>query len=286
MSATELLRSLSDEQKEILKSKSVKLNRTADELLALLKPVAVFDAAAAPARTRAGCSIAAMVVASIILTIVAFNNEGATRIGLFALVALLIVGIVVFARRLKVLRGADVSDNLGAVVVPLLRVLREDVEPGEPVQVSIDLTQPNAKSKMTSESEPYKQGVYRKIIDRLYVDPWLEGSAVFADGTRLHWSVVDHLRESQKTKKTPRGKIKTKTKRKLTTEVSVKVAFPSRRYTVTRQGDDVHHGDKRQTMTLEKSSKTAEATDHSQAFEMLVALIAEAYRGVAAHKEA
>ena len=42
--------------------------------------------------------------------------------------------------------------------------------------------------------------------------------------------MIDHVRSSRKTKRTPRGKIKTKTKAKKKTELAVTLSFPKRNY--------------------------------------------------------
>ena len=52
----------------------------------------------------------------------------------------------------------------------------------------------------------------------------------FADGTDVEFAVIDHVRSSRKTKRTPRGKIKTKTKAKKKTELAVTLSFPKRNY--------------------------------------------------------
>ncbi|MCU1230340.1 MAG: hypothetical protein JWO97_3224 [Acidobacteria bacterium] len=280
MSATGLLRKLSDEQKSILAAKSVKLNRPADELLALLKPIAAFDVAAAPARKQAGCSLAALIVLSVVVAIYGVNQEGNLRFVSLGLAGALLVGAIISGTTWRKLQAADVSDNLSKIVIPFLTILREDVAPAEPVALDIDLTAGDAKKKLTQTINPKTKG-YPKLVTTVYLDPWFEGSAVFADGTQLKWKVVDRLRVTKKTKKNPRGKIKMKTKTKVRSDVRVTMAFPTKHYAPKHNAVP---GEKRHEVKLAKRTKGAAETP--QGFPMLIDLIADGYRKVNAQKGA
>ncbi|MEA2568955.1 MAG: hypothetical protein QOI24_956 [Acidobacteriota bacterium] len=280
MSATGLLKSLSDEQKAILAEKKVKLNRPADELLNLLKPIAAFDVAAAPARKQAGCSLAVLIVLSVIVAIYGLNQEGNLRTVCLALAGAFIVAAIVNGRTWGRLKGADVSDNLSNIVIPFLTILREDVAPAEPVTLDIDLTAADAKKKLTQTIEPKTKG-YPKLVTSVFMNPWFEGNAVFADGTQLKWKVIDRLRVTKKTKKNPRGKIKTKTKTKVRSDVRVTMAFPTKRYAPKHNAVP---GEKRHEVKLAKRTKGA--ADTPQGFPMLIDLIADGYRKVTSQKGA
>jgi hypothetical protein len=280
MSATGLLKSLSDEQKAILADKKVKLNRPADELLNLLKPIAAFDVAAAPARKQAGCSLAVLIVLSVIVAIYGLNQEGNLRTVCLALAGAFIVAAIVNGRTWVRLKGADVSDNLSKIVIPFLAILREDVAATEPVELDLDLTAADAKEKLTQTIEPKTKG-YPKLVTSVFMNPWFEGNAVFADGTQLKWKVIDRLRVTKKTKKNPRGKIKTKTKMKVRSDVRVTMAFPTKRYAPKHNAVP---GEKRHEVKLAKRTKGA--ADTPQGFPMLIDLIADGYRKVTSQKGA
>jgi hypothetical protein len=133
-----------------------------------------------------------------------------------------------FERRFA--RKHDVPDALRSFVLPLLPILREDHDPERPLQLRLDLTGMQQPSKRVRSSEPYKKGAYPKVVDTFYDDPWLEGHAHFADGADVRFSVVDHMRASEKTKKSASGRTKRKTKRKKKTELSVTLSAPARNY--------------------------------------------------------
>jgi hypothetical protein len=133
-----------------------------------------------------------------------------------------------FARRFA--RKHDLPFGLRLFTVPLLPILREDQAPDKPLELSLDFTGAEQKNKQKRVTDPYRKGAYHKVIDTFYDDPWIEGRATFADGTDVAFSVIDHVRSSRKTKRTPRGKIKTKTKAKKKTELAVTLTFIKRNY--------------------------------------------------------
>lgn len=276
------LSKLTAEQKAILQSKDIKLHRTADNLLALLTPIAELDAAADSLRTKARRLRGFSLVAAIAFFFVARGLDGSARIGVFAVSAILIaLAIFLTVRVVKPLALADISDNLRTVALPFLRVLREDVAPGEPLQMHIGLD-PLASKKHLLAGKVAKE--------TNYLDPWFEGQATFADGTRLHWRVVDQLRSRTRTKRSASGKTKMKTKNRLRSDAAVKLSFPSKTYSLipnTSGARSEASGDsnaKRLSISLKTTQKTMETSTH--AFEMLVDLIADGYRSVAARKGA
>jgi prepilin signal peptidase PulO-like enzyme (type II secretory pathway) len=249
MNVLKVYRSLSAEQKQILADKQIDLKRPVAELLALLKPVASCDQVADKARTPLGCTIALSIVLTIILIVIAGNIESKV---LF--IGAAVVGSVVFIGSIVLFRWTrkiDVSNNMRSFALPALAVLKEDFDPQTPVHVKLDLRPPTDDAKKKSEGEPYKAGVYYKIIDSVYVDPWMTFEGVLTDGTKLWWSVTDTIRERKKTKKNPRGKIKTKTKYKKVTEIDVEMGMKNKTYAVGRPAEgEVEAGDKRNTVRV------------------------------------
>jgi len=274
---------MTPEQQQIAAAKQLGVNRPVDEVLDLLRGLLDFDAGMAAKRKKAGCSIPLAIVAAIISFIASGNTSGATK-AIMVIVAVLciaaaIAAVVLFLR----FRAQDLSDNLRVAAVPFLALLREDMNPGDPLHADIDLRPYDVEEKKKKQSDPYKKGVYYKIIDRLYLDPWFSGSVALADGTKLHWKVIEHVLKSDKTKKTSRGKIKSKTKIKRKTIAVVTLGFPVKEY-VMKEAGDVERDEKRATVTLARKVKTNQAD--SPAFGMLVDLIAEGYKRVSVAREA
>jgi hypothetical protein len=231
MNVLTIYRSLDAEQKRILAEKRVELNRPVEDLIALFRPLAACDASVDKARTALGCTLAVAIVAIIPALILAGNAGWAVGGPVLIGLVILAIGLIVLYRWT---RNVDLSNNLRQFVLPVFSVLKEDFAPGEPVHVKLDLRPPTSREKKTGESQPYKQGAYYKIIDRMYVDSWMDFDATLADGSRLSWQIEDTIRERTKTKKNPRGKIKTKTKYKKKSSIEVKVAMRSKTYSVSK----------------------------------------------------
>ena len=265
------------EWREIAAAKKIGLTRPVDEVLDLLRALSDFDAQMAAKRKKAGCTVPIAIIAGIVGFIVSGNVGGAAGKIIFA-VAMLSFAFAVFCLVLFLrLRAQDLSDNLRAAAVPFLALLREDMNAGDQLYVDIDLTPYDVDEKKKKQSDPYNKGVYYKIIDRLYVDPWFNGSVALADGTKVHWKVIEHVVKREKTKKTSRGKIKSKTKIKRKTVAVVTLGFPVKEYAM-KASQDVERDEKRATVTLARKVKTNQAD--SPAFGMLVDLIAEGYKRV------
>jgi hypothetical protein len=268
-------RSLGAEQKQILRDKKVDLSRPIDEILALLRPLAACDKVADKSRTKMGCSFGIGIVLSIVLLIV-LSNVGWSAVTLLVLAVFVavVIGLGVlyfFTRRI------DLSNNFRSFSLPVLSLMREDFDASKPVNLRMNLDPPTASSKKTAESAPYNKGVYHKIIDTTYVDPWMTVSAVLVDGTKLSWNVTDEIRERKKTKKNPRGKYKTKTKYRKKTDIEVEMALLKKAYSMTPSTDSALTSDaKRHKVSLERKVRS-ESLDPLDP-RVLIDVVANVYR--------
>lgn len=280
MDAWKTYRSLSPEQKEILARKQLELNRPVDELLALLKPIAACDRVANKAQTLFGCTFALFLLFTFIgLLFFSFIGWGPLA---FGALLLFLAGAFATGWFLRWLKRIDVSDNLRKFVIPVLAIFREDIDPATPVHLRLDLTRPTLKTKKQSEGVPYKHGAYYKVIDTMYVDPWMDAEAVLVDGTRLRWSLTDRIRERQKTKRNPRGKIKSKTKYRKVTDVEVQLALKSKTYSVTHA--DAEAAGNRSKVAVRRSVRTDSLDPVSP--RALIDAVTEVYRSLKPAKEA
>jgi len=192
--------------------------------------LARFDAVGDRSRTRTmrvgvGAAVATFITGFICL----FTQAELVFAAFPAGAAALGIGAAIRHRRLK---RRDLSNNLGTVVVPLLNVFREDVDPKKPLVLDLDLRRADLPEKLLREDPAYGMGPYHKVIDRHYQDGWMTGRAAFADGARLGWSVVDQICERRKTKRNPRGKYKTKTQYRKRSVVTVTLSLPTDAYAI------------------------------------------------------
>jgi len=256
MSLWTAYRALSVEQKRALSQKEIALHRPIDELLAFSRPLAACDQLSDKARTPYGCTFAGGLVLGIValffLPVNVGNLLGWGVAGIIFLVAIA-AGVAYFR-----LKSLDISNNFRQFAVPVLTVFREDFDPASPLRIRLDLGSPTDKKKKQSESKPYKQGAYYKVIDVMYLDPWMEGEALLVDGSRLRWSVTDSIRERKKKKRTASGKYKMKTKYSKRSEIDVELTLKSKSYTVgPLPGAEVKQGVNKQSVRLTRRIKSA-----------------------------
>ena len=282
MNVVQVWRSLDAEQKRILAEKRVTANSRIDELLAQLKPLAACDTLGDRVRTKLGCSFALGIVLTIVLFFVISNvvpSPFSHIINALFLIATVAIGYFYFWAR-----GIDLSNNFRQFVVPVLSVFREDIDPTKPVHLELDLSSPTAKTKLQSEGQPYASGVYHKVIDSLYRDPWMTAEAVLVDGTKLTWTVTDAIRERKKTKRNPRGKYKTKTKYSKKTNLEVTLGMRKKTYDVVAPaGAELSGDEKRSVVTVERQVQSASLDPIDP--KALIDLVAGVYRNATLTKK-
>lgn len=240
-------KALTEEQRQIVRDKQVKLVRPVDELIALLKPIADMDKDLSGAGASVGCTLALAFVAGVIGLVVGTANNAP---GWMVVVWCLLCAVAFFVPLIIYLstRGIDVSDNLRLGALPMLYVLRDDIDPKEAVELHLDLRRPMCKEKFVREDKPRE-----RMTEKFYNDPWMSAEAILIDGSRLRWSVVDTLRHRTRTKKSRSGKYKTKTKDSRKCTVDVELAVRNKSYAVS--GGEA--GEKRTTLTAKKTYKLA-----------------------------
>lgn len=276
--ALKTFRSLSPEQKALLETKQVSGEYEPRSLIDLLRPIAEYDRLSDKARTPMGCTTAALFALSLPVLFLVLNGFW----GVLPVLLLSFGGAVFLLVTVLRLRKLDLSNNFRLVAMPLFAVLREDMEPGATMNVRLDLSSPTAKAKKTGTGKPYERGIYHKVVDTTYADPWFGGGTRLVDGSLLQWDVTDEVVESKRTK-TGR-KTKTKTKYEKRTTISVTVALPHKEYAVTSLPADegekvkVRESEKRTTFHLAKRVKTKslDPIDPQEIFD----IISEAYKRV------
>ncbi|MEV4257560.1 hypothetical protein AB0J52_30755 [Spirillospora sp. NPDC049652] len=105
-------------------------------------------------------------------------------------------------------------DRTAMALVPMLRVLQEDMEPGAPLGVTTDLR---------GAVVPDKGGEIRPLrvrppavsgSEKFYTDPWFLARAELRDGSVLELAVVERVRQRRILKRSRSGKTKVKVKDK------------------------------------------------------------------------
>jgi hypothetical protein len=271
----------------MVRQKLLSGSRSPDEWIELLGPLADYDHDLLARRKRAGKRLGWVIGLGVALAFVAVFVQPIAA----AVVALAtIVAALVIYPAYSSAKRMDLADAPLGFALPLIPILREDADPGKPLDLRLDLRGGLVPAKRTSESKPYKKGPYHKVVDTLYEDPWLVGHAEFADGATLDWTVTDLIRSSKKTKRNPRGKIKTKTKRKKRTNFDVTMAFPAKNYAPAQtppgtppagglRKDALKPGDRRTTVRVSRVVKSNDVDAPPEVSDLLD-LVAHAYTRV------
>jgi hypothetical protein len=107
------------------------------------------------------------------------------------------------------------------ILLPLIRVLSQDVDPDAIIGVTADLRGPEAPGKVHPGRPLQPVPPVTKIDESISWDPWLVLNADLRNGAHLDLTVVDIGRIHKLRKRSSSGKTKWKTKRKATQRLTV-----------------------------------------------------------------
>lgn len=145
------------------------------------------------------------------------------------LVSVFIVFVALFLAQ-KARRPLEGFDRLCNLLIPLVTILREDVNAGEPMELVLDLGPAAAKSKQIAQPKLAPQ--IPNITTTYFESPWLKLKTSFADGTAMTCQIVDHVCRRKIKKNSSRGKVKYKKKDKVTIAMKVQLGLPVSNYRV------------------------------------------------------
>lgn len=240
---------LDESTKTAIKARRWQATRPVSAWLATFQTVAALDADVDVEVARLKKLVMPLVGAACVSLILAIATMGW---GLILTAALSIAAIV---RHLQVKRvqAIDVPNDLRGFIAPLVRCLAEDMDPQSPLTLDIDLASSRPEYAVgRPETLPvpplsmFGAGI-KKIVQRRFRKPRLSLRGTLLDGTTIVVDVVDLERVRNITKRTTRGKIKLKTKKKGRRLTAVQLHIPQKRY-VADTADVKKQGDKRTTI--------------------------------------
>lgn len=238
--AVEALEALDEAQRAFAHDKRIDRRLTPREWLRFFDGVVRFDERADAYLERSGCLIAFGWLVAIGLLLVAYAtwDSGAP----WAVPALsgaggggLLAWLVYVGRQRERLKQAELRNDLRLFVVPLLRVLARDVEPGGRVRLALDLTRRLKPERQAGPTTAATDG-WPKVWTTFYEIPWLQGEAPLAGGATLRFSITDFVRHRKVKKRNPRGKIKQKNKYKLKRAMDVHLTLPTDTWEIRAPG--------------------------------------------------
>ena len=283
-STLKMLGALSPAERETIGSGQFAGDFTAEALLDQMRHLAAFDASNDATRAQIKKLMGGVVVGAIaslwLLTLFGIAMLAVTA----ALIGLAIYLGVMLGRLSKL----DISNNFREVALPFLAILKQDMEPHQTLKVRVDLRAPTHANKRRGSPQSSKGGAYASVVETSYHDNWFAGSARLADASVLHWSVVDDVVESKRTKRSSSGKMKTKTRNYKRSTVAVSLSVANKRYGVTPTASAnadgqklaVQSGAKRRTIKLTRKIKTKSLETMDPG--VLIDTVASAYRNVVA----
>jgi len=283
--ALQAYQSLTSDQKLFVKERTVEGTTTPDEWLKLFSKVAEYDRLRDSSSGTFGWAGCGCFVLGIILFIVGVSIVILLPFAIIFIVVAIILAIFFFKRR------KDVPNHLRLFVVPLLSILREEMDTGEQLYLRLDLRGAMVPDKMYS-NQLSKTGLRlqssgSKIKEEFFQDPWLAGSAKFADGTRLQLRVVDRIRKREENKKRTSGKYKTKTKYKIKSRVEARLQFKRTKYAFSKVGLQAAKNEKlnvqsdaeKDTVQIRRTVNSTAVNQPVKLYEFLD-LLAKAYKQV------
>ncbi|MBC6459408.1 hypothetical protein [Actinomadura sp. HBU206391] len=120
-------------------------------------------------------------------------------------------------------------DRMGTTLVPLIRVLCEDVAPNGALALTADLRGPDVPGKAGPTRDLPVHRPIRSVKEWFVHDTWLRLRADLRDGSVLELTVTDRIRHRRIHKVNPRGKHKRKTKTKVVQRISATRVLPKGR---------------------------------------------------------
>ncbi len=261
---------LSPEEKGIIEKKAVDAALPPDAWIASLGALAKYDVAGDSSRKVFGCG-------GIIAIILGFVGMVILHTWIvFAFFAVIGgVGLYMWAG----MRKRDVPNILREFVLPLVAVLREDLNADESLRLKVDMRGGTAQEKKI-RTQVLRDSGYPKISESHYVDSWMEGEGSLVDGTVISWDVVDNIRERSVTKRNPRGKIKQKVKYKIKRVITARVGMRKASYgmaSASEAGMLMKSGDKRNVIRLRRQFILTQINQNPDIAEIL-GLITDVYK--------
>jgi hypothetical protein len=163
--------------------------------------------------------------AGFILMIFIISGTGIVPLGVAVFVVPFVL-IFVFKKKLNALRAADLPDELRKSLRPVLKQLGQDLHPEEKIKGKINLAGIDDKRcKLKKDLPP---GRNRSLKLSVYEEELCDLRLPLADGSTAVLRLDNSIRKLERSYKTTRGKIKSKTKWKKASTVTAMLVPPER----------------------------------------------------------
>lgn len=291
MGTSVIYRSLSDEQKAVLRTKTIDAEKTPQEWLMFLRPLAAYDRK----RDKSSRWLKGLAIASGILVFfsVFFLVSSELEVGWSGLIGGAVV-LVLALWRYWHLKAVNIEGDLNKLVVPVLHILKEELPAQGKLQLQLNLCALE-KAEQIKETPKRKVRVVPGVTTQLFRKPWFSGTTQLADGTVLRMRITDLVKKVEKTKRKTRGRTKTKLKYKQQSVLSLAMGFRADTYAVrashpqTQGKIAIRSSEKRHWVKLQRRTKfPARMTTEPDAIALdtVMGTIAAAFQHVAPMRKA
>ncbi|MCB1141202.1 MAG: hypothetical protein H7A24_01565 [Leptospiraceae bacterium] len=223
--ALEIYEKFDDEQKEFIRSKTIEKNYKPKKLMELFNSIARMDQLNDEVREKLfGWMIGMGMLAAISLIsgLIFFPP-----LIFLSILSILPLGILFFLNRKHT--SIDLENNFRIFLVPFLSILKEEMHPDSKIYVKLDCNpiedESNIINSKTTDTSKYP---YTKT--NIYSKHWLDLSTELLDHSFLSLSITDVIIKKEKTKRNPRGKIKSKSKSKVVHKLNYQFKFSKSAY--------------------------------------------------------
>jgi hypothetical protein len=123
---------------------------------------------------------------------------------------LAVIILVVLSIKNRALATSDLPNDFRLCLIPFLKAMREDIDLAGKVKLKLDLAGAS-REKVTGEIE-VPSPPQSRCTKTTYTDRWCFLDAPLAGDGRLLLTILNHYTHTVRTRRNPRGKIKTKSK--------------------------------------------------------------------------
>lgn len=222
--ALKIYDTLDEEQKLFIREKKIEKNYKPKRWLELFDKISEMDKFSDEFRKK---SLIYMIILGFIMFLTfIFAMESFIALMIFLIPLSTFVVLYLLFKKHKLI---DIENHFRLTLVPLLSILKEEMDVDDKLYLSIDCSNQESKEKITKIIEPSSKNM-PYFTTTYFKNPWLYMEGKFRDGTLISLNFEDTIRKKDITKRSSRGKVKTKSKYKIVHKIKISLQFPKDRY--------------------------------------------------------
>jgi hypothetical protein len=278
----EIYNSFNAEQKQFVETKKLEANFKLKKWLELLENVAIMDSYADETIKKLNKLKWIFGILGIILLILSFIIMAGTTFGaLFLLIPIsfFILCYINYSRQQR-FKQFDLSNGLRLFTIPLMKILREETNKENPIEMKLDFNNPLTNVYLLKTIN-HVGNSYPKVDTYIYQHPWISASTKLNDEVGIDWNITDMLVKKHIKKISSSGKIKTKNKIKIKHSLRLAVTFPKANFKLIETQKNLVYVDKDECHTFKLKGKTfSETTDTTLEMNYFLNAIATSFKCV------